>query len=122
MFYNGAKVPRGLEACVTACVSLDELFAGSSEPYVIDGRLHVPSVVERSMTTPERVSSVLSDMMCLREIDFDCIAERSGVPVSQVSALISRGQGSVGNLLSVCRALGVKPVVVPHPTHLAKGF
>lgn len=107
---------------MTACISLDELFAGSSEPYMVDGQLRVPRIVERSMSTPERVSVVLSDMMRLRGADFESIAEESGVPVSKVSALVLRGQGSVGNLLSVCRSLGVIAVKVPHPTCLAKGF
>ena len=81
----------------------------------------MPSIVERFMATPERVSVVLSDMMRLRGTNIACVAEKSGVPVSQVRALVSRGQGSVGNLLSVCRILGVKPVKVPHPACLAKG-
>lgn len=81
----------------------------------------MPSIVERSMATPERVSVVLSDMMRLRGTNIACVAEKSGVPVSQVRALVSRGQGSVGNLLSVCRILGVKPVKVPHLACLAKG-
>lgn len=107
---------------MTACISLDELFAGSSDPYVVDGRLQVPRIVERSMPTPKRVSIVLSDIMRLREVDFACVAERSGIPVVRVRALIERGQGSVGDLLSVCRVLGVKPVKVPHPALLSKGL
>ena len=122
MFYNKAIELLGLEARVTTCISLEELFAGSSNPYVLDGRLRVPSVVERSMATPERVSTVLSDMMRLRGTSIACVAEKSGVPLSRVRALVSRGQGSVSNLLSVCRMLGVKPVKVPHPACLAKGY
>lgn len=73
------------------------------------------------MATPERVSVVLSDMMRLRGTNIACVAEKSGVPVSRVRALVSRGQGSVDNLLSVCHILGVKPVKVPHSACLAKG-
>lgn len=107
---------------MTVCITLDELFASSSDPYMVNGQLQVPRVVERSMATPERVSAVLSDVMRLRGVTFASIAEKSGIPVSQVRALIEHGQGCVGDLLLVCRVLGVKPVKVPHPVQLAKGL
>ena len=53
MFYNKTIVLLGLEVHVTTYISLGELFTGSSDPYLLDGRLHVPSIVERSMATPE---------------------------------------------------------------------
>lgn len=99
-----------------AAMSFSEMFAGAKdirELYASERSSGVPRILERCMPTCAEVARIFSDVADLRGETSSSLSIASGVSEPRVVEAMTSGKGSMPDIMALCRALGIKPVMLP---------
>ena len=83
------------------------------DPYLFDGVSQAPRCYDRIFRTSRDVVDNLAQAKVTRSMSNADIVAQTGIARDAVTRLCGRGEGTLQVFLTVCEALGVRPIVIP---------